>query len=114
MERDRDRWQRRETKLRQQLETSGARPVKSASTTSARSASTSRGAPRCDCSAKVTEYRTECQTLRKETQVLRRLLEREIGEDVPLARLLAADSKWKGRAEQVGPFVCMAGRESKR
>jgi len=50
---------------------------------------------------KVTEMRSEVQATRNETKKMQRALQREVGEEVPLAKVLAEDGSWKGRAEQL-------------
>lgn len=52
-------------------------------------------------SEKVIEYRQECQLLRKQLKMAQSALTQEVGEDTPMARVLASESGWKGRAEQV-------------
>lgn len=53
--------------------------------------------------AKVHEYRSEIQQLKQQLRKAHKALEREVGEGVPLARILAAGSEtgWQGRAQQL-------------
>lgn len=50
---------------------------------------------------KIREYRRECQDLRRELQRTTAALTKEVGTDVVVARLLAGESGWQGRAEQI-------------
>lgn len=51
--------------------------------------------------AKIHEYRSEVQQLKQQLRVAHKALEREVGDSTPLARVLASDSGWQGRAEQL-------------
>ncbi|EDQ84753.1 uncharacterized protein MONBRDRAFT_29914 [Monosiga brevicollis MX1] len=52
-------------------------------------------------SEKLSEYRSEIQTLKKHLQTALNALEKELGDSVPLTVILNGESNWKGRAEQI-------------
>lgn len=52
-------------------------------------------------SDKVREYRRECQELRRDLQRATAALAKEVGADVQVARVLAGEAGWQGRADQI-------------
>lgn len=50
---------------------------------------------------KLVTYRRECQTLRRDLKLAQSALAKELGSDVPVSTILAGESTWKGRAEQI-------------
>jgi DNA repair exonuclease SbcCD ATPase subunit len=50
---------------------------------------------------KLVEARSEAQKLRQETLLMQRALQKEIGEEVPLERVLDATGNWRGRAQEI-------------
>eukprot|EP00038_Savillea_parva_P011090 m.195021 g.195021 ORF g.195021 m.195021 type:complete len:683 (-) comp19366_c0_seq1:14-2062(-) len=59
------------------------------------------GGPEHATTSKVREYRRECQELRRELQRATAALSKEVGTDVVVARVLAGEPGWQGRAEEI-------------
>jgi hypothetical protein len=97
--RDVDKYQHISKRLRKQLD--GGNGSGSAAAGGGDGAAASAPEKQAPESERLTQARQECQQLRQKLKMAQSALQKEIGSDIPLSRVLSTESGWKGRADEI-------------